>query len=185
MIEFPVHPGLVLIFGGLLLAALHGRARTAAILALPLLTLYLLWDLPDGALWRDELLGYAITPLALDNLSRLFATIFAVMAFGGGLFALGQTSRLEVPAAFVYAGSAIGVVLAGDLLTLFVFWELMTIGSTLVIWSAGTRASYAASLRYLMIHLLGGVILFAGVTGHIADTGDAAFVRMAPDSVAH
>jgi len=185
MTEFPVHPGLVLIGGGVLLAALHGRARAAAILALPLLTLCLIWALPDGAVWRDELLGYAITPLAVDNLSRLFATIFAIMAFGGGLFALDQPSRIEVPAAFVYAGSAIGVTLAGDLITLFVFWELMAIGSTLVIWSAGTRASYAASLRYLMIHLLGGVVLFAGITGHIADTGDVAFVRMAPDTVAH
>ena len=36
-----------------------------------------------------------------------------------------------------------------------------------------------------MIHLLGGVVLFAGVTGHIAQTGSVAFTRMAPDSVAH
>jgi multicomponent Na+:H+ antiporter subunit D len=185
MTDFALHPALVLVAGGLMLPALQGRTRSAAILALPLLALGLLWALPEDARWRDELLGYAITPLAIDNLSRLFATIFAIMAFGGGLFALGQTSRVEVPAAYVYAGSAIGVALAGDLITLFVFWEVMAIGSTLVIWSAGTRASYAASLRYLMIHLLGGVVLFAGITGHIADTGTTEFVRMAPDSVAH
>ena len=62
-------------------------------------------------------LDYTLTPLQGDKLSRLFATIFALMAFGGGLFALGQKSRVEVPAAFVYAGSAIGVALAGDLVT--------------------------------------------------------------------
>ena len=180
-----LHPAFALIAGGLLLPALQGRARSLAILAAPLIALGLLWALPDGARWRDELLGYAITPLALDNLARLFATIFAVMAFGGGLFALGQASRVEVPAAYVYAGSAMGVALAGDLITLFVFWELMAIGSTLVIWSAGTSASYAASLRYLMIHLLGGVMLFAGITGHISDSGSIEFVRMAPDSAAH
>ena len=72
----------------------------------------------------------------MDKLSRLFAIIFALMAFGGALFALNQARRLELPAAFLYAGAAIGVVLAGDLLTLFVFWELMAIGSTLVLWSA-------------------------------------------------
>jgi multicomponent Na+:H+ antiporter subunit D len=130
-------------------------------------------------------LGYEISPLAVDKLSRLFATIFALLACGGGLFALGQQSRLEIPAAFVYAGSAIGVALAGDLITVFVFWELMAVGSTLVLWSAGTPAAWAASRRYVMIHLLGGVILFAGVTGHLIDTGDAAFARMAPDSIAH
>ena len=71
------------------------------------------------------MLDYTLTPLQGDKLSRLFATIFALMAAGGGLFALGQKSRVEVPAAFVYAGSAIGVALAGDLITVFVFWELM------------------------------------------------------------
>ena len=107
------------------------------------------------------------------------------MAAGGGLFALGQKSRVEVPAAFVYAGSAIGVALAGDLVTLFVFWELMAIGSTLVLWSRGSAPAYRAARRYLMIHLLGGVVLFAGITGHVADTGSVAFGAMAPDSIAH
>ena len=128
---------------------------------------------------------YTLTPLQGDKLSRLFATIFALMAAGGGLFALGQKSRVEVPAAFVYAGSAIGVALAGDLITVFVFWELMAVGSTLVLWSQGSDAAYRAARRYLMIHLLGGVVLFAGITGHIAETGSVAFTRMAPDSLAH
>lgn len=179
-----LHPGLVLIAGALLLTGLRGGARQAAILALPLLTLGLVWQVPDGAVWQMGFLDYTITPLSGDKLSRLFATIFALMAFGGGLFALGQRSRLEVPAAFVYAGSAIGVTLAGDLVTVFAFWELMAVGSTLVIWSAGSPASYRASLRYLMIHLLGGVILFAGVTGHIVQTGDVTFARMTLDSPA-
>ncbi|OGB82267.1 MAG: Na(+)/H(+) antiporter subunit D, partial [Burkholderiales bacterium RIFOXYD2_FULL_59_8] len=130
-------------------------------------------------------LDYTVTPLQGDKLSRLFATIFSLMAAGGGLFAMTQKSRIEVPAAFVYAGSAIGVALAGDLVTVFVFWELMAVGSTLVLWSRGTEAAYRAARRYLMIHLLGGVVLFAGVTGHIVDTGDVAFTRMALDSPAH
>jgi hypothetical protein len=123
---------------------------------------------PDGPAWQVRFLDYTITPLQGDKLSRLFATIFALMAAGGGLFALGQKSRVEVPAAFVYAGSAIGVALAGDLITVFVFWELMAVGSTLVLWSHGKDTSYRAARRYLMIHLLGGVVLFAGITGHVA-----------------
>jgi multicomponent Na+:H+ antiporter subunit D len=67
----------------------------------------------------------------------------------------------------------------------FVFWELMAVGSTLVLWSSGSAESYRASLRYLMIHLLGGVILFAGVAGHIVQTGSVGFSRMALDSPAH
>ena len=180
MSEIVWHPGLVLIAGALALGALRGPARHIATLALPMLALALVWQVPDGAAWSARFLDHTITPLQGDRLSRLFATIFALMAAGGGLFALGQTSRVEVPAAFVYAGSAIGVAFAGDLFTLFVFWELMAIGSTLVLWSQGSGAAYRAARRYLMIHLLGGVVLLAGVAGQVAQTGSAAFTLLAP-----
>lgn len=180
-----VHPALLLLAAAFVVPLLRGSARNLAILLSPLLAMAALWLLPEGRLWQVDWLDYSLAPLVVDKLSRLFATIFILMAFAGGLFALRQPSRLEVPAAFLYAGSAIGVVLAGDLVTVFVFWEAMAIGSTLVIWSANTRLAWSASLRYAMIHLAGGVILFAGVTGHLLTTGDASFTRMSADSVAH
>jgi len=180
-----MHPGLVLIFGAALLALPRNPMRNALALLVPLAALWLVWQLGEGVTWRAQLAGYDVVVLAVDPLSRLFATIFALMAFGGALFALNQTSRVELPAAFLYSGSAIGVVLAGDLLTVFVFWELMAVGSTLVIWSTGTSAAYRASMRYLMIHLLGGVLLLIGICGHAYETGSISFGTMAPESVAH
>lgn len=185
MTESVFHPGLVLIAGALLLSVLRGTVRQVGIVLLPVLVLALIWQVPDGPSWQMHFLDLALTPLEGGKLSRLFATIFALMAGAGGLFALGQHSKLEVPAAFLYAGAAIGVVFAGDLLTVFVFWELMAIGSTLVLWSQPGRLAYAAARRYLMVHLLGGVVLFAGVTGHIVQTGSVAFTLMQADSVAH
>jgi len=184
MSSFIAHPGLLLIAAALALPWLRGAARTALVLAAPVAAIVAAWQLPDGVLWQGRFLEYAVAPLAVDNLSRLFAVIFSLMALGGGLFALRQESRLELPAAFLYAGSAAGVALAGDLVTVFVFWELMAVGSTLVLWSAATPASYRASVRYLMIHLLGGVVLFAGIAGHVMQAGDAAFTRLALDTPA-
>ncbi len=180
-----LHPGLVLVAAGLVLTLLRGRARAALTLLAPAGAVALVLVMPEQVLWQGTFLGYSVTPFVVDRLSRLFALIFSLMAFGGGLFALKQTNRAELPAAFVYAGSAIGVTLAGDLLTVFVFWELMAVGSTLVIWSAGTKAAYRASMRYAMIHLLGGVLLMAGIVGHVATTGSTAFVPIALDSPAH
>jgi multicomponent Na+:H+ antiporter subunit D len=178
-----LHPGLVVAAGGLAAALLRGRARAAVILLAPLAALAVLWRLPEGAVWQAAFMGHDIAPLAVDRLSRLFATVFLLMAFGGGLYALDQPNRLEVPAAFVYAGAAVGVTLAGDLITVFACWEMMAIGSTLVLWSApGARA---ASLRYLMVHLAGGMLLMAGITWHVAVTGSTAFTAMALDSPAH
>ncbi len=178
-----LHPGLLVVVAGFALALLRGPARATVALVAPLGALALVLAAPAGTVWSGTWLGLEVQPLAYDALSRLFALIFALMAFGGALFALHQKSRLELPAAFVYAGSAIGAVLAGDLVTLFVFWELMAVGSTLVLWSAGAGA-YPASMRYLAIHLLGGVLLFAGITGHVAATGTTEFTRMALDSPA-
>lgn len=181
---FILHPALVLIAGGLLLPLLRGGLRTVAVIAVPALALAAVALLPEGRLWETVWLDYVLIPLAVDRLSQLFAGIFALMALAGGVFALKQQSRLEISAAYLYAGSAIGVALAGDLVTVFVFWECMAVGSTLIIWSAGTPAAWAASRRYLAIHLAGGVILFAGITGHIINTGDVQFSAMQADSIA-
>jgi len=176
-------PGLVLIAGGLLLPLVRGRAREGAVLALPLVALYLSWAVPEGAGATVAFLDRELVPVRADALARLFATIFAVMAFAGGLFACRQASALELSAAFVYAGSAIGAAFAGDLITLFVFWELMAIGSTLVIWSAGSEAAGRASLRYLLVHLLGGVVLMAGIAAHVHETGSILFDAMRADGL--
>jgi multicomponent Na+:H+ antiporter subunit D len=176
------HPGIALALAGALAAVLRGPARAAVVLAAPVVALYLLWQLPAGVVWHGEFLGYPVAPLVVDKLSRLFATVFLIMGFGGALYALDQPNRLEVPAALVYAGAALGVVLAGDLITVFACWELMAVASTLVLWSApGARA---ASFRYLTVHLAGGMLLMAGVVGHVAQGGSTAFAAFTLDSPA-
>ncbi|MDQ8726509.1 Na(+)/H(+) antiporter subunit D [Bradyrhizobium sp. LHD-71] len=175
-------PALVLIAAGILLPMLSGRLRPTLLLLAPLLTLYLIWQVPDGVAARHAYLGYELVLVKGDALSRLFATVFAIMAFAGGLFALNQRRVIELAAAFCYAGAAIGVTFAGDWLTVFIFWELMAIASTLIIWSVGPSA-YGAGLRYAAIHLLGGVLLMAGIVGEIASTGSTAFDKLTLDSV--
>ena len=142
-----IPPGVLLILGGLLLPLIPGRARHAWILALPLATLWLVWQVPDGVAMGMSLMEYKLELVEGGKLSRLFATVFSIMAFAGGLYAMYQSRTLELAAAFVYAGSAIGVAFAGDLITLFVFWEMMAIGSSLVLWSAGSDSAYRAAKR--------------------------------------
>ena len=181
--SFP--PGLILVVGALLLPAFRGTARSALLLLLPILTLVSVWAIPDGTALSMSFMGYELAPVHSTALGRLFATVFSIMAFAGGLFALNRASVTELSAAFAYAGSAIGVTFAGDLITMFVFWELMAVGSTVVIWSSDQAGAYRASMRYLMIHLMGGVLLMFGVIGHIVDTGSVTFTAMQPDSLAH
>ena len=177
-------PGLVLILGGFLLPFLRGTLRNAWILLLPVFVLWLVWRVPDGTVLTFAFLDYTLTPVKGDVLSRLFAIIFAIMAFAGALFAMNQSRVVELTAAFVYAGSAIGVAFAGDLISLFVFWEIMALGSTTVLLSAGGPKSTSAAMRYLIMHVMGGSLLLVGIVAQIHATGSIDFVAMKPDSLA-
>lgn len=179
-------PGLVLIIGAFLLPLVEGKLRAALVLTLPLLTLALVWLIPDGNHVQIAFLDYSLQPVNSTAEGRLFATIFSIMAFAGGLYALKTATLTELSAAFAYAGSAIGVTFAGDLITLFIFWEMMALGSTMVLWAntAANPKAYKASIRYLLVHLLGGVVLMSGIVAYVFETGSTAFTAMQADSVA-
>ncbi len=183
MTDLAFPPGAILILAGLMLPLLSDRMRKVLILLTPLMTLAAVWSLPDGVALSISYLGMELEPVKADALSRMFGTVFAIMAFGGGLYALNQEKVRELAAAFVYAGGAIGVVFAGDLITVFVFWEVMAIASTIIVWSGGAFARNAG-LRYAVIHFLGGVILMAGIAGEVATTGSVQFDAMQTDSLA-
>ena len=127
-----IPPGLPLILGALLLPWFGPRLRAVLVLGLPLLALALIWQVPDGVALRVAFLDHELLPVNGDRLSRLFATVFAIMAFAGGLFALNRSRVVELVAALICAGSAIGVTFAGDLITLVVFWEVLALASTLM-----------------------------------------------------
>ena len=181
-VDFP--PALILLAGAALLALFPARGRVPIVLGAPLLTLVCIWLVPAGGGPAPMFLGQTLDPVHATAVGRMFATVFAIAAFGGALYGLASTRTVEYVFAFVYAGGAIGVTFAGDWITLFVFWELMAIASTGVIWSGGTERAWRASMRYLYIHLLGGVILMFGIAGWIVQTGSVAVEPMALDSPA-
>ena len=171
-------PGSVLIAGALLLPLLPGRLRPVALLLLPLLSFAQTWSLPDGARMDLEFLGYALVPLRADPLARLFGVVFHIAAGLSVLYALHVKNVVEHMAALLYAGSAIAAVYAGDLLTLFLFWEGTAIASVVLIWSRRTERARRAGSRYLLVQVTSGVLLLAGAVLHYADTGSLAFGRL-------
>jgi multicomponent Na+:H+ antiporter subunit D len=181
--EFAFPPGLIMVLGAMLIPLLGERQRLFLLLGLPALTLGAVWGLPADASVQLAFLDYTLEPVRSTAVGRLFATVFAIMAFAGGLYAHRQATTTELTAAFVYAGSAIGVTFAGDLLTLFVFWEVMALGSAVVVWSGGTQTAYLAGIRYLLIHLFGGVVLMVGIVAYAVDTGSLNFTAMQPESL--
>ena len=81
----------------------------------------------------------------------------------------------EYMAGLFYAGCAIGVAFSGDLISLFCFWEMMTIGSVLLIWARKTKKSIDAGFRYALVHFFGGVILLVGIILYSHENGSIEF----------
>jgi multicomponent Na+:H+ antiporter subunit D len=168
MIEF-IPPAFIYIVGALLVPLLRGRVKSFYMLLLPLISFIFLINTQVGTAWEINFLGFELVPFKVDRLSLVFSYIFHLVSLVGIIYTLSIRSNLEYVAALVYAGSALGVVFAGDLFTFFVFWEMLTVSALWLIWARRTKASQAAGFRYLMVHVFGGLVLLAGIIMYISE----------------
>lgn len=162
----------------------QGRARAALLVALPLLAGWQVWTLPEGNLLQVGFFGFELELMRVDRLARAFALVFTLAALMGNLYAWHVRDTVQQVAALLYAGSAIGAVFAGDLITLFIYWEGTALASVFLIWARRTIGAYYTGLRYLIIQVGSGVLLLAGVALMYQQTGDIAFERMTLGSLA-
>ncbi|WP_119299896.1 Na(+)/H(+) antiporter subunit D [Dongia deserti] len=175
-------PGLILILGALLVPLLRGRLRAIYMLALPVAAFAHLTTLPHGDLGIIELSGVSLTTLRVDKLSLLFSYVFLVAALICVIYSLHLRDTVQHVAALIYAGSAMGAIFAGDLVTLFIYWEAIAIASVFLIWASRTEDSYRSGMRYLIIQVGSGVLLLAGVLIHYRQTGSLAFGALGLDT---
>ena len=169
-------PAFILVLGGASVLVLPARVRPALMVGafgLALLQLVVFLDLDTT--WETQWLGFDLMPLRVDALSLAFGSVFAIIGVLGSIHGLHIRDRGQQAAALFCGSGALGVVFAGDLLTLVVFWEVMALGSAFLISKGGRPASMAAAMRYLFVHIVGGAVLIAGVLWHFADTGSLMF----------
>ncbi len=159
----------------LLLAVNNGRLRTVILLATPVVGALNILTLGPGELWTAALAGFDLSMLRVDRLSLLFGYIFHIAAFFGVLYGLHVKDRMQQFASLAYPGAALGAVFAGDLLTLFIFWELLALTSVLLIWARQSTRSAGAGMRYLVISVVSGLLLLAGALIQQRQTGSLAF----------
>jgi len=168
-------PGLILICGGLLAPLLPTRLRPWLMIVLPFVAFAHILALPHGEFGRVQVMGLSLITLRVDGLSLLFGYIFLIAAFLGGLYALHVRDTAQHSAALIYAGSALGAVFAGDLVTLFFFWEGIAAASVFLIWAARTEHAYRAGMRYIVMQIGSGVLLLTGILIHYWHTGSLNF----------
>ena len=173
MSEFP--PGLILVLGALVIPFLRGKVRNLFMIILPVFGLLGLLAMEDGYVFTINILGLELTPVRVDRLSLLFGYIFHIAAIISIIYAFHLRDTVQQIAALIYAGTAIGGIFAGDLVSLFVYWEGTAISSVFLIWSSNTKESFKTGMRYLLIQVGSGVLLLAGTILYYKQSGTIAF----------
>jgi multicomponent Na+:H+ antiporter subunit D len=168
-------PGSILILGGLLVPLLRGRLLQVWMLALPVVSFLHLLSFPEGYLLHVHLFDYELTPIRIDRLSLVWGYIYHLVAFLTIVYSLHVKDGVQNVSGTTYVGAAVAAVFAGDLITLFVFWELTAVTSVFLIWASRNERSYRAGMRYLIIQVGSGVLLLAGTIIHLQQSGSIAF----------
>ena len=171
----PVPPVIIFMVGALLVPFIKGRWKSAFLLAIPVVGFINLISIGEGTHWVVGFLDYRLVFGRVDRLSLLFGYIFHIIAFIAILYSLHVKENLQHIAGLVYAGSALGAIFAGELLSFFVFWEMLTVSSIFLIWARRTNAALGAGFRYLLVHATGGLCLLAGIVLHVNQTGSIEF----------
>lgn len=174
MAEVLFLPPFVFFVGALLVAVAPSALRGPLALLTPVAALAALAQIDDGAQISTTFLSYEIAVVDGSVLRRLFAAAFALVAFCAALFSFGRSKGWELAAGLGLAGGAAGVALAGDLIAMFLYWEVMALCATLLIWSGGQASGQGAGIRYITLHLLRGLFLKFGIEEVLLGTGSIA-----------
>mgnify|MGYP006304605035 CR=1 FL=1 len=167
----PLPPGVVLIVGAIFVPLIRGRAKSVYMLSVPVVSFLKLQYMAEGIYWPLEVFGFDLVLVSVDELSIPFGYIFVGISFIGILFALKVDDDVQHVSALMYAGGALGVVFAGDLISLYIFWELLAVASTFLILARKTKASQGAAYRYVLVHIFGGLCLLGGILLQIHEAG--------------
>jgi len=126
---------------------------------------------PAGEHWAVEFMGFDVVFFQVDGLSQLIGLAAGLLATAAVVYAYSSDApRVMTAFALAYVGCTTGLIFSGDWLTLIVWWELMAVTSTLLVWHHGGEA-VRAGYRYAIAHGIGGSLLLFAVIWHLAAGG--------------
>lgn len=176
----PVPPALIFILGALPIPFLKGKLKQLYLILVSVITFIDLLYLEPGTGWVYHFLEYDLIFCKVDRLSLVVGYIFVIIGFLAILYCLHIKEDGQHVAAFMYVGSSLGVVFAGDYFSLFAFWEVMAVASVFLIWYQRDKESLNAGFRYVLMHLFGGCCLLAGIIIYAVSKGSIAVDRVEP-----
>jgi multicomponent Na+:H+ antiporter subunit D len=181
MNTFWLHPSLILLLGSVLLFVVPARLRKGYLLLVPILVFVRLIIMAKANGKAYGLVTFFETTLTfgrVDALSSVFGYIMGLMCIISTLYGMHVKENTQHAVAWVYVAGSLGAIYAGDFITLFLFWELMAFSSVFLVWFRRRPESLGAGYRYLLVHVVGGLALLAGMVLHCKTQGSWAFGQL-------
>jgi multicomponent Na+:H+ antiporter subunit D len=164
--------------------ALRSFINIAAALAKLGFASWMLWGVLHGRSYEARLPFLPGNDLLFraDSLSMLFILLSAFLWLVTTVYAIGYLEGAPRRSRFfgffsLCVAATMGIALAGNLVTFFVFYELLTLATYPLVVHRGTTKALAAGATYLAYTLGGGAVLLAGTLWLHALTGTAEFTH--------
>ncbi|MCL0076709.1 Na(+)/H(+) antiporter subunit D [Dehalococcoidia bacterium] len=173
-----IHPAVIFFVGAAVIPLFKGKAQRIFIVGVALASfIYMLFLEPQKG-WGFSFLGFNVVLLNADRLSLFVGCIFVLIGLLIILYSIHVKENEHHIVSFLYIGSSLGVVFAGDFFTFFILWEMMAVTAAVLIWLKRDEGSIGAGFRYLIMHLIGGGILLIGILLHFSATGSMDIVGL-------
>lgn len=144
----------------------------------------MLWGVYRGVAYevRLPLLPTIDLVLRADALAMLFATLSALLWFFTTIYAIGYLEGSPHRSRFfgffsLCVTATMGIALAGNLITFFLFYELLTLSTYPLVVHRGTEKAMRAGSVYLAYTLSGGVVLLVGIIWLYGLIGNVSFAH--------
>ena len=173
-------PGFIMFIGAFLIPFLPKLGRQVYMIFLVILSAFSLFN-GFGTHLTINVLDYNFIINHSDNLSLPFAIVFHIAAFITIIYGAHKDDWKESVAVISYAGAAIAALHAGDLFTLFFWWEATAFTSVFLILGGNTTRAYRAAFRYIVIQVGSGMFLLAGAVLFLYSNGNALLGQMSID----
>lgn len=171
-------PALIYFIGAIAISLAKGNYKKAVAVIISIVAAINISLIQPQTSWITKFLDFEIILLHADKLSLFVGYIFILIGLIATLYVLHIEDSKLLTLAYIYVGSSLGVVFAGDYLSLYLFWEIMALSSTGLIWLKREKESIDAGYRYLIMHLIGGALLLGGILFQYQITGSLEVVEL-------
>lgn len=175
-----INPGFILIAAGLLATVIRiPMLRAVLTIGTPIAALLLIAPGSEFGVEKGviQIMNLEMVTYKVDSLSFIFGLAFLLTSLIYAIYILHEKDWVQDSVGLLYTGASVGAAFCGDLLTLFVFWELTAVTSVFLVWRAGTNGAYKGGMRYLAMQVLSGVLLLFGAVFVFQNHGDMAIRR--------